>query len=219
MLLARARAGQLARDVWLVHLTGEEFPADCLGARALAQALVERRLRFSSEEGTVVDVSGVRVVGAFVLDMVAHNNDRDHDVFQIAPGEGVASAQLARTAHLANELWNRHVAILNEAPDRAGKPRAARQPEGRHVPPPFAHLPLRGEIRPEWDPRSALFNTDGQIFSDVGIPVVLFMENYDINRTGYHDTEDTMKNIDLDYAAALTAIAIETVARVASADS
>jgi hypothetical protein len=67
------------------------------------------------------------------------------------------------------------------------------------------------------DPRSALYNTDGQIFSDVGIPVVLFMENYDINRTGYHDTNDTMKNIDLDYAAALIAIAIETVAAVAAA--
>jgi hypothetical protein len=219
VLLPRARAGKLARDVWLVHLTGEEFPADCLGARALAQSLVERRLRFSSEEGTVVDVSAVRVVGAFVLDMVAHNNDRDRDVFQIAPGEGAASARLALTAHLANELWNRQAAILNQAPDRAGKPRAARQAEGRHVPPPFAHLALRGEIRPEWDPRSALYNTDGQIFSDVGIPVVLFMENYDINRTGYHDTDDTMKNIDLDYAAAVTAIAIETVARAAGADS
>ena len=41
------------------------------------------------------------------------------------------------------------------------------------------------------------------------------MENYDINRTGYHDTHDTMENIDLDYCAALTAIAIETVAAVA----
>ena len=59
---------------------------------------------------------------------------------------------------------------------------------------------LRGEVRPEWEPRSALYNTDGQIFSDVGIPVVLFMENYDISRTGYHDTHDTMANIDLDYA-------------------
>jgi hypothetical protein len=39
------------------------------------------------------------------------------------------------------------------------------------------------------------------------------MENYDINRTGYHDTHDTMANIDLDYGAALTAIAIESVAR------
>jgi hypothetical protein len=216
VLLPRARAGQLARDVWLVHLTGEEFPADCLGARALARALVERRLRFVSGEGAIVDVSGVRVAGAFVLDMVAHNNARARDVFQIAPGEGAAAARLARHAHAANELWNREVAAWNQAPDRRGLPRAERREHGADVPPPFAHLALRGEVRPEWDPRSALFNTDGQIFSDVGVPVVLFMENYDINRTGYHDTEDTMKNIDLDYASALTAIAIETVARVAT---
>ena len=74
-------------------------------------------------------------------------------------------------------------------------------------------------MRVEWEPRSSLYNTDGQIFSDLGIPVVLFMENYDINRTGYHDTDDTMKNIDLDYAAALTAIAIETVTETACAES
>ena len=42
------------------------------------------------------------------------------------------------------------------------------------------------------------------------------MENYDINRHGYHDTEDTMANIDLDYGAAVAAIAIESVARVAN---
>jgi hypothetical protein len=41
------------------------------------------------------------------------------------------------------------------------------------------------------------------------------MENYDINRTGYHDTKDTMENIDLEYGAAFAAIAIETVARMA----
>ena len=66
------------------------------------------------------------------------------------------------------------------------------------------------------DPHSTLYNTDGQIFSDAGIPVVLFMENYDINRAGYHDTKDTMGNIDLDYGSALVAIAIETVARAAN---
>jgi hypothetical protein len=44
--------------------------------------------------------------------------------------------------------------------------------------------------------------------------VVLFMENYDINRSGYHDTKDTLENIDLDYGAAFAAIAIETVARI-----
>lgn len=60
--------------------------------------------------------------------------------------------------------------------------------------------------------RCSLYNTDGQIFSDCGIPVVLFMENYDINRSGYHDTKDTLANIDLGYGSALAAIAIETVA-------
>jgi hypothetical protein len=41
-------------------------------------------------------------------------------------------------------------------------------------------------VRVPSDPRSTLYNTDGQIFSDAGVPVVLFVENYDINRTGYH---------------------------------
>jgi uncharacterized membrane protein len=43
----------------------------------------------------------------------------------------------------------------------------------------------------------------------------LVMENYDINRSGYHDTKDTLANIDLDYGAAVSAICIETIARVA----
>ena len=63
------------------------------------------------------------------------------------------------------------------------------------------HAVLRGEVRPEWDPRSTLFNTDGQIFSDTGIPAVLFMEDYDINRKGYHDSYDTMGNIDTSITA------------------
>ena len=75
---------------------------------------------------------------------------------------------------------------------------------------------LRGEIRLIQDPHSTLYNTDGQIFSDCGVPVVLFMEDYDIGRTGYHDTKDTMANIDLDYGSALAAIAIEAVARTAT---
>jgi hypothetical protein len=215
VLLPLARQGKLERDVWLVHLTGEEFPADCLGARALARALVERRLAFTAENGEIVDVSKTRVVGAFILDMIGHNASRDRDVFQIAPGEGAGSAKLALEAHLANERWNRWIADRNRAPDRRGKGRAQRMQDGSLVPPPFAHLAVAGEVRTEWEPRSALYNTDGQIFSDVGIPVVLFMENYDISRSGYHDTHDTMKNIDLDYASAIAAIAIETVANVA----
>ncbi len=79
------------------------------------------------------------------------------------------------------------------------------------------HLRLQGEVRLPEDPLSSLFNTDGQIFSDSGIPVVLLMENYDINRKGYHDRLDTLENIDLDYGAAVAAIAIEAAARVATA--
>jgi hypothetical protein len=74
---------------------------------------------------------------------------------------------------------------------------------------------LNGEVRTFDDPMSSLYNTDGIIFSDAGVPVVLFMENYDLNRSGYHDSKDTMMNIDLDYGAAVVAIAIESVARVA----
>jgi hypothetical protein len=213
--LPLARAGLLERDIWLVHLTGEEFPSDCLGARALGQALVERSLHLTAEDGSSRDVSAVRVVGAFVLDMIGHNNSHDRDVFQIASGEGAGSARLALCAHLANQRWNQQARESNAVPPRRGLGRAQRMADGKAVPPPFAQLPMVGEVRVEWEPRSSLYNTDGQIFSDLGIPVVLFMENYDINRTGYHDTDDTMKNIDLDYASAVAAIAIESVAAVA----
>jgi hypothetical protein len=37
------------------------------------------------------------------------------------------------------------------------------------------------------------------------------VENYDIDRTGFHDTHGTMANIGLDYDAALCAITIEHV--------
>jgi hypothetical protein len=213
VFLPLARAGRLERDIWLVHLTGEEFPSDCLGARALGQALVEKSLRLTAEDGSTWDASAVRVQGAFVLDMIGHNNNHDRDVFQIASGEGAGSARLALAAHLANQRWNHHA--REAALQRQGLGRAQRMPDGKQVPPPFAPLPVAGEVRVEWEPRSSLYNTDGQIFSDLGIPVVLFMENYDINRTGYHDTDDTMKNIDLDYASAVAAIAIESVATVA----
>jgi Peptidase family M28 len=214
VLLPLARDGKLERDVWLVHLTGEEFPSDCLGARALASALIEKSLVLTSSS-TRVDVSDVRITGVVVLDMVAHNNLRDKDTFLLCPGEGADSARLAFRAHDANRRWNRHAAKANEAQGRVGKGRAKRMESGQTPPPLFEHLPVFGKVAAEWEPRSVLYNTDGQIFSDVGVPVVLFMENYDINRTGYHDTQDTMKNIDLDYASALTRIAIETVASAA----
>jgi hypothetical protein len=45
---------------------------------------------------------------------------------------------------------------------------------------------------------------------------LLLPKSLAINRTGYHDTQDTMANTNLDYGATVAAIATETVARVAT---
>jgi hypothetical protein len=217
IFLAMSRAGRLGCDVWLVHLTGEEFPADCLGARALTERLVEGALRLHPPKGRAADLSAARVRGLYVSDMIAHNNDRERDVFQISPGADADSLWLAEQAQLAAEVWNESVPVWNTHSDRAGKPRGRRSPHGAAVPEAAPFLALSAEVRTPVDPRSTLYNTDGQIFSDAGVPCVLFMENYDINRSGYHDTLDTMANIDLDYGAAVCAITIESVARAATA--
>jgi Zn-dependent M28 family amino/carboxypeptidase len=217
IFLKLAREGKLERDVWLLHLTGEEFPSDCLGARNFCQALIEGTLKLRAGEQTI-DLSKTRIVGVAVMDMIAHNRDNAQDIFQIAPGDSRESMQLAYQAHVANAMWNDKTREWNELPERRGRERGKRSQDGRIQPTTALCPQLAGEIRTSEDPRSSLYNTDGQIFSDVGVPVILFMENYDINRTGYHDTKDTMENIDLDYGAAVSAIAIETVARVATLD-
>lgn len=216
IFLDLSRRGKLGCDIWLVHLTGEEFPADCLGARALTERLVTRTLKLRLPGGKSKDLSKTTIRGLYVSDMIAHNHDRERDIFQISPGNDPGSMWLAYQAHLANELWNESVPYWNKSQKREGLPRGRRSPHGAAIPEMAPFLPLSGHVRVASDPRSTLFNTDGQIFSDAGVPCVLFMENYDINRTGYHDMHDTMKNIDLDYGAAVCAITIEAVARAAS---
>lgn len=219
VFLRLAKEGKLERDVWLLHLTGEEFPSDCMGARNFSQALVERTLKLRVGEDRFTDLSATQVVGAYVLDMVAHNRDNGQDVFQISPGKSRQSLGLAYQAHLANSIWNSKVGKWNQSPERRGKGRGKRSADSVTMPEIALHPHLYGEVRTFDDPASSLYNTDGQIFSDIGAPVVLFMENYDINRTGYHDSHDTPENIDLDYGAALVSIAIETVARTAARPS
>ncbi len=214
--LKLALEGRLEKDIWLLHLTGEEFPADCLGARHFCQAVIERHLKLIQDGKNAIDLSTIQVTGVFVMDMIAHNRDHDRNIFQISPGRTPKSLQLAMLAHLANMAWNAAVPRWNESTERKGCGPGRRSPDGIQIPETAAHPSLSGEVRTKDDPQSSLFNTDGQIFSDVGIPVVLFMENYDINRTGYHDTHDTLENIDLDYGAALAAIAIESCALAAS---
>ena len=217
--LQLAKEGRLEKDIWLLHLTGEEFPADCLGARHFCQAVVEKQLKLIQDGSEPIDLSATQVAGVFLMDMIAHNRDNDRNIFQISPGRTPQSLQLAMQAHLANMAWNSAVPHWNEGPERKACGPGRRSPDGIQIPETAAHLSLFGEVRTKDDPQSSLFNTDGQIFSDVGIPVVLFMENYDINRSGYHDTHDTLENIDLDYGAALAAIAIEACAQAAQASN
>jgi hypothetical protein len=216
IFLKMSKEGKLERDIWLIHLTGEEFPADCMGARHFCQSLIEKNMNLTISENRNVDLSDTEIVGVFVMDMIGHNRDNDQDIFQISPGKSAESLSLAYQAHLANMIWNECTQKWNRQPERIKLSRGKRIRDSQEIPVIARHLALKGEVRTQYNPHSSIFNTDGQIFSDTGVPVVLFMENYDINRTGYHDTKDTLENIDLDYGAAFAAIAIETVARVAT---
>jgi hypothetical protein len=213
-----SKKGKLDCDVWLIHLTGEEYPAEGQGACHLCQWLVEGSLGLGTTSGRH-DLSGVRIQGLYVLDMVAHNRTKpakEHDIFQISPGVCAESLWLAYQAHQAALTWNLSTEVWNRKAGRKTASRGKRSRDGRTLPAVAKFPELSGEVRLHYDPRSTLFNTDGQMFSDVGIPVVLFMENYDIDRVGYHDKHDNMTLIDLDYGAAFAAITIESVARAAS---
>ena len=126
VFLKLSKEGLLERDIWLVHLTGEEFPSDCMGSRHFAQALVEKTLQMRLNNGQMVDLSGVRVVGVYVMDMIGHNRDSEMDIFQISPGKGQMSLQLAWQAHLANDLWNVETKKWNQSQERRGKGRGKR---------------------------------------------------------------------------------------------
>ena len=216
IFLKLAKEGKLERDVWLIHLTGEEFPSDCMGARAFCQSIVERTLKVRVDGARWIDLSNVQLAGVLVMDMIAHNRDNAPNIFQISPGRSSASLTLAYEAHLANLIWNAGARKWNERSARKGRGRGVRSADARTLPQIAEHPLLEGEVRTINNPQSSLFNTDVQIFSDIGAPCILMMENYDIDRTGYHDSFDTLQNIDLDYGAALSAICIETIARVAT---
>ena len=73
---------QPQRSIWLVHLTGEEFPADDLGARALVSNLLNDRQ----------DIAGL-----VLLDMIGFAGTGEPQ-FQINPGPHPASLQMASVA-------------------------------------------------------------------------------------------------------------------------
>ena len=119
IFLEMSREGRLDCDIWLIHLTGEEFPADCLGARHLSQRLVQGTLEARLPDRKRLDLSGVRVEGIYLMDMIAHDNRRKPGVFQIAPGSSRESMALALEAHRANEAWNAEIPLWNRRPAQA----------------------------------------------------------------------------------------------------
>src|SRR4029078_6182443 len=100
------RRGELGCDVWLVHLTGEEFPSDCLGARAMTERIVNPDLKLRLQGGKLKDLSKTTVRGLYVSDMIAHNHDHEPDIFQISPGNDPAAMWLGYQDHRANETGN-----------------------------------------------------------------------------------------------------------------
>lgn len=71
-----------AHDIWLVHLTGEEFPADDLGARVLMHELRKQKQEIS---------------GVILLDMIGFRKKSD-PIFQINPAADHDSVRIATLA-------------------------------------------------------------------------------------------------------------------------
>ena len=121
VLLRLSKEGKLERDVWLIHLTGEEFPSDCMGARNFCQTLVEGNTRLRIGKNPDIDLSDTEIVGVFVMDMIGHNRDNSQDIFQISPGKSAASMHLAWQAHMANMIWNESIHNWNSQPERLNR--------------------------------------------------------------------------------------------------
>jgi hypothetical protein len=159
------------RDVWLVHLTGEEFPGDDLGARHLVGTLFE---------------AGQHVTAILQMDMIGWRAP-EPPLLQVSAGEGTESLAIGVRA----------VAVAGRvAPD----------------------VPVA--LRTAEDPRSYLYNTDGLTFEEAGFPVVLFNEHVNglefIDRPGYHESGDVLAAVDVELAAGIARVVIETAAQLAA---
>src|SRR5262249_54297580 len=125
------------------------------------------------------------------------------------------SMWLAYQAHLANELWNESVPYWNKSEQREGLPRGRRSPHGAAIPEVAPFLPLSGHVRVPSDPRSTLYNTDGQIFSDGGVTGVLLKKNTSTTPTANTPPTNRRANIARRSGRAGCAIALEAVGRPA----
>jgi Zn-dependent M28 family amino/carboxypeptidase len=74
---------EACRDIWLVHVTGEEYPAASLGiVYFLQQLFVEKQPIYT----------------AVIVDMISHRVNRSDSIIQINPGDSTKSMLLAELA-------------------------------------------------------------------------------------------------------------------------
>ncbi len=78
-----ARARQPEQDIWYLHLTGEEFPSDSLGARHFVSELASNNQSIS---------------GLVLLDMTGYRVEKTDPLFQISSGNSAESLRLAELA-------------------------------------------------------------------------------------------------------------------------
>lgn len=97
------RNRKFPHDIWLVHLTGEEFPADDLGATHF----VGRLLRGRQDIG-----------GLVLMDMIGHRESAGDPVFQINTGDDQASLGMAKMAFDASPGTTRFQPVLRTRYDR-----------------------------------------------------------------------------------------------------
>ncbi|MBI2518862.1 MAG: M20/M25/M40 family metallo-hydrolase [Bdellovibrio sp.] len=86
---------KIRRPVWLLHLTGEEFPADDLGARHFISELLRRKQK---------------VQAVMVMDMIGYpGKDNNKGFFQISVGESPQSQALGQLAFKTALLDNHKI--------------------------------------------------------------------------------------------------------------
>jgi len=87
-------------DIWIVHFTGEEFPANCAGARHFVSQL----LRSKQDIGANINI-----------DMIGHHTPHDK-IFQLNPGFSLRSKEIALEAlRVAKALGNQWVPMIRSS--------------------------------------------------------------------------------------------------------
>ena len=139
------------------------------------------------------------------MDMIAHNNDREQDVFQIAPGTGRAVDAAGRSRPTwrtrsgtpRRRVWNRR---RDRRGLRARPAQRRRQHDSRHGPAPAACAARCGR---RTIPAARSTTPTARSSPTPACPSCCSWRTTTSTGTGYHDTHDTMENIDLDYGAAV----------------